>query len=42
MNVDAVEEQADGTLKVWFRLVDWEAISESATVTHVLAANELI
>ena len=41
LNVDSVEEQADGTLKVWFRLVDWEAIRESATVRHVLAANQL-
>ena len=39
--VDSVIEQEDGSLKVWYRLRDWDAISSSPTVAHVLAGNTL-
>ena len=41
LSVDSVEEQADGTLKVWYRLNDWETIIASHTAKHVLAGNVL-
>ncbi len=39
--VDSVIEQEDGSLKVWYRLRDWDTISSSPTVAHVLAGNVL-
>ncbi len=38
--VDAVVEQEDGSLKVWYKLIDWDNISSSGgTAAHVLAGN---
>jgi prolyl-tRNA editing enzyme YbaK/EbsC (Cys-tRNA(Pro) deacylase) len=42
MEIDhnAIHEQEDGALKIWYRLLDWPALSVSATVLHVLEANK--